>query len=113
MCSPRTGDSVGHPEEWYRAPWDPTGLCLPCAWQIPNALSVYVGGGVTRKVMQFLYALQGLKSFHPYPILLVGLALGANSPGALVIRVLGLHHQKKKKMWVYLPTKGDSSWPKG
>lgn len=61
---------------------------------------MYVGGGVTRKVMQFLYALQGLKSFHPYPILLVGLALGANSPGALVIRVLGLHHQKKKNVGV-------------
>lgn len=83
-------DSVGHPEEWYRVCWDPTGLHLPCAWQVPNALSVHVGG----KVMQFLYALPGL-SFHPNQILLEGLALGADSPGALIIRVPRLTTRKK------------------
>lgn len=40
----------------------------------------------------------GAQSFHPNPILLEGLALGANCAGVLVIRVPGLNHQEKKNV---------------
>lgn len=97
MCSPRTRDSVGHTEVWYRAPWNPIGLCLPCAWQITNVLSVYVCVWGHQKGYVVPLCPAGAQSFHTNSILLEGLALGANSPGALIIRVLGLNRQEKKK----------------